>query len=73
MAARPDRTEVLRAFAGPVVVVVGEQDTVTPAASAEHMAAAAPGAHLVVVPRSGHLTAIEDPAAVAAALAGLLA
>ena len=30
MAARPDRTEVLRAFDGPVVVVVGDEDTVTP-------------------------------------------
>ena len=39
MAARPDRTDVLRAFDGPVVVVVGDEDTVTPVAAAEHMVA----------------------------------
>ncbi|WP_426594731.1 alpha/beta fold hydrolase [Cellulomonas sp. McL0617] len=72
MAARPDRTDVLRTFDGPFVVVVGAEDTVTPVAAAEHMVQAAPHARLVVVPRAGHLTAIEDPAAVAAALGGLL-
>jgi pimeloyl-ACP methyl ester carboxylesterase len=72
MAARPDRTEVLRAFAGPVAVVVGDEDTVTPVAAAEHLAGAAQDARLVVVARAGHMSAIEDPAAVAAALADLL-
>ena len=55
------------------MVVVGDEDTVTPVAAAEHMVAAAPHARLVVVPRAGHLTAIEDPAAVATALGELLA
>lgn len=73
MAARPDRTAVLRAFDGPVIVVVGDEDTVTPVAAAEHMADAAPQARLIVVPRAGHLTAIEDPATVADALGALLA
>lgn len=73
MAARPERTDVLRAFGGPVVVVVGAEDSVTPLASAELMARAASNARLVVVPHAGHLTAIEDPSAVAAALGELLA
>ncbi|WP_028047519.1 alpha/beta fold hydrolase [Cellulomonas sp. URHE0023] len=73
MAARPDRTEVLRAFDGPVRVVVGDEDTVTPVAAADHMVEAARHARLVVIPHAGHLTAIEDPAGVASALAGLLA
>jgi pimeloyl-ACP methyl ester carboxylesterase len=72
MAARPDRTEVLRAFGGPVAVVVGDEDIPTPVAQAEAMAAAAGGAPLVVVRGAGHLTALEDPAAVAAALADLV-
>lgn len=72
MAARPDRTDVLRAFDGPVRVVVGDEDTVTPVAAAEHLVSAAPHARLVVVPHAGHLTAIEDPAAVAEALSELL-
>jgi pimeloyl-ACP methyl ester carboxylesterase len=72
MAARPDRTEVLRGFAGPVRVVVGDEDTVTPVAAAEHLVSTARDARLVVVPRAGHLTAIEDPAAVAEVLSELL-
>lgn len=71
MAARPDRTEVLRAYGGPVAVVVGDEDRPTPVAQAESMSATAAGAPLVVVRGAGHLTALEDPAAVAAALADL--
>jgi pimeloyl-ACP methyl ester carboxylesterase len=71
MAARPDRTALLRAFTGPVAVVVGDEDAVTPVALAGQMAAAAGGAPLVVVRGAGHLSAVEDPAAVAAALADL--
>ncbi len=73
MAARPDRTSVLAGFAGPVAVVVGEEDQVTPVAEAEHMVAAAPTAQLVQVTGAGHMSAVEDPAAVADALADLLA
>jgi pimeloyl-ACP methyl ester carboxylesterase len=72
MAARPDRTDVLRGFTGPVRVVVGDEDTVTPVEAAEHLVSAAQDARLVVVPRAGHLTAVEDPAAVAEALSELL-
>jgi pimeloyl-ACP methyl ester carboxylesterase len=71
MAARPDRTDVLRAFDGPVVVVVGDEDDLTPLAAAEHMVASTPQARLVVVPHAGHLAAFEQPDAVAAALADL--
>lgn len=71
MAARPDRTDVLRGFAGPVAVVVGDEDTVTPVDQAREMARASGGA-LVVVPRVGHLSAVEDPDAVATALGDLV-
>ncbi|MGY4645582.1 alpha/beta fold hydrolase [Cellulomonas sp. URHB0016] len=71
MAARPDRTEVLRGFAGPVLVVVGDEDTATPVEAAEHMLAAAQQAVLVVVPHAGHMTALEEPGSVADALAEL--
>jgi len=71
MAARPDRTEVLAAFTGPVTVVVGDEDALTGVDAAEHMTAAADGSLLVVVPRAGHLTAVEDPAAVVTALTEL--
>jgi len=68
MARRPDRTETLKMFTGPVSVVVGEEDSVTPLSEAEHMRDAAPDAVLTVVPRAGHLAALEEPQAVAAAL-----
>ena len=72
MAARPDRSDVLAAFDGPVVVVVGEDDTVTPLATAQHMVATARDAGLVTVPGAGHLSAVEAPGTVAAALVDLL-
>ncbi|KSW21929.1 alpha/beta fold hydrolase [Cellulomonas sp. B6] len=71
MAARPDRTEALRAYTGPVTVVVGDEDAVTGADAAEHLAKAAAQATLVVVPRAGHLTAVEDAPAVTTALVEL--
>lgn len=71
MAARPDRTALLHAYRGPVVVVVGDEDGVTPVAQAEQMAKTAPGASLVVVRNAGHLSAVEDPETVAGALAEL--
>ncbi|WP_454859539.1 alpha/beta fold hydrolase [Promicromonospora soli] len=78
MAARPDRTAVLQRFDAPVAVVVGAEDTITPLADAEHMVQAAAGspsgmatgdAALTLVPGAGHMTMVEDPQAVAAALA----
>ena len=72
MAARPDRTAVLQGFTGPVTVVVGDEDTVTGADEARHMADASTQALLVVVPRVGHLSAVEDPAAVRTALVELV-
>ncbi|MCL1871608.1 MAG: alpha/beta hydrolase [Promicromonosporaceae bacterium] len=71
MAGRPDRTHVIERFDGPVSVVVGAEDTVAPLAEAEHMAHAAQDGALTVIPGVGHLSPLEDPRSVAAAL-GLL-
>lgn len=72
MAARADSTDVLAALRVPVTVVVGAEDVPTPPEAARAMAEVTPGATLVVVPRSGHLTPLEAPDAVAAALGDLL-
>jgi pimeloyl-ACP methyl ester carboxylesterase len=72
MAARPDRTTVLAACHVPAVVVVGEEDRITPVAAAEHMMDVLPDAALVLVPGAGHLSSVEDPGTVAEALAALL-
>ena len=61
MAGRPDSTAVLAAASVPVLIVVGEQDAVTPPAAAHEMAAAARDAELVELPGAGHLTPAEDP------------
>lgn len=72
MAARVDRTAVLRAFAGPATVVVGAEDQLTPVAAAEHMVAALTEPVFVTVPGAGHMSAIEQPGVVAQALADLV-
>ncbi len=75
MAARPDSTADLAGVTVPTLVVVGEEDTLSPPAEAELIAKAIPGATLVTIPKAGHLTAVEAPEefneAVGAFLAGL--
>jgi len=71
MAARPDRTAVLAGFAGPALVLVGAEDEATPLAAARHLEAALPAAELVVVAAAGHMSTIENPEPVAAALDAL--
>ena len=71
MARRGDKTGMLRHFIGPVSVVVGDQDEITPLSDAQHMADAAPDSTLTLVPGAGHLSALEDPYTVAAALNAL--
>ena len=65
---RPDYRPLLAQIAVPTLVLVGDQDTLAPVAAATATAAAIPGADLVIVPDSGHLTTLEAPAAVTAAL-----
>ena len=72
MAARPDSTELLAGTGFPVLVVVGENDAVTPPAAARQMAAAAPEAELVELAGVGHLSPAEDPAGFADAVLGWL-
>ena len=63
MAARPDSFDVLRACDVPALVVVGEEDRLSPVADAQAMADALPQGRLVVLPRAGHLPAVETPEA----------
>lgn len=72
MAARPDSLETLRSVEVPTLVVVGDEDELSPLADAQVMADAVPGAKLVTIPESGHLTAVEAPEDFNAALAAFL-
>ncbi|WP_020549193.1 alpha/beta fold hydrolase [Embleya scabrispora] len=55
------------------LVVAGEGDLIAPASHSEEIKEALPGAELLVVPQSGHLTPLEHPEVVNAAVRGLLA
>jgi pimeloyl-ACP methyl ester carboxylesterase len=68
MARRPDSTPTLATIACPTLVIVGEQDTLTPPAESEKMAKAVKGAKLVKVPEAGHLANLENPERFNAAL-----
>jgi pimeloyl-ACP methyl ester carboxylesterase len=62
MAARVDRRSELASIRVPTLVLVGEEDEITPVSTAEEMAKAIPKAELVVIPRAGHLSPWENPA-----------
>jgi pimeloyl-ACP methyl ester carboxylesterase len=70
MAARPDRTVVLRGIGQPAVVVWGERDTVSDLKEAQTMADAL-GIPVTRIPGVGHLSPLEAPSALADALAPL--
>lgn len=69
---RPDSTPLLTEISVPVLVMVGEEDEVTPPTESEQMHARLEDARLVRIPESGHLSAIENPAAFSAALGEFL-
>lgn len=75
MATRPDSTPQLSQIAVPALIVVGEEDKITPPADAERMAAAINGARLVRIEGAAHLSNYEKAAevnrAVAAYVSGL--
>ena len=73
LAARPDSRETLPKISVPTLVLVGEEDVLTPPEEATAMAAAIPGARLEVIPQAGHLANLENPDAVNAALRAFLA
>jgi pimeloyl-ACP methyl ester carboxylesterase len=69
---RPDSRELLPRLDLPVLVVVGEDDAITPPDVARAMAAALPQAMLAVIPGAGHTPSVERPIPTAEALAGFV-
>jgi pimeloyl-ACP methyl ester carboxylesterase len=65
---RADSQPFLRAIACPTLVLCGRQDALAPLAGHEEMARAIPGASLQVIDDCGHLSTLERPAQVSAAL-----
>lgn len=56
---RPDSNPQLAAIRVPVLVVHGDADQIIPVAEAQAMAAAIPGAKLVILPGAGHMVNLE--------------
>ena len=69
---RPDSTPLLSTIHCPTLIVVGEEDTLTPPALSEEMHRAIAGSELVRVPGAGHLSSFEQPEAFNSALARFL-
>jgi pimeloyl-ACP methyl ester carboxylesterase len=61
MALRTDSRDILSRFGGPVLVLVGEEDVLTPKDRAEAMVRLASSSTLVQLPRAGHLSNLEAP------------
>lgn len=72
MMTRPDSSDVLKAVSVPTLIVVGEEDVLTPPDEARAMAALVPQARLEVLPRTGHLPSLEQPARFNATLTSFL-
>ncbi|HEY1310460.1 MAG TPA: alpha/beta fold hydrolase [Pseudolabrys sp.] len=66
---RPDSRPLLCSIRCPTLVLVGDSDVATPPDLNKEIATGIPGAKLVTVPDSGHLTTLEQPEAVNAAMA----
>jgi pimeloyl-ACP methyl ester carboxylesterase len=72
MAERPDMTPRLGEIRCPVLVVVGADDGISPPAEMRAMAAAIPHSHVVEIPQAGHMSPLEQPAAVNRAIVEFL-
>ncbi|HEY6088852.1 MAG TPA: alpha/beta fold hydrolase, partial [Gemmatimonadaceae bacterium] len=70
---RADSTPLLGQIGVPVLVIGGDDDQITPAEGMREMASAIPGAEFVLIPEAGHLTPVEQPKAVSAAMNAFLA
>jgi pimeloyl-ACP methyl ester carboxylesterase len=65
---RNDQTESMPSIAIPTLILVGDQDAITPPSAAQAMNKAIPQSKLVMVPGSGHLSSMEKPQQVQAAI-----
>jgi pimeloyl-ACP methyl ester carboxylesterase len=70
---RPDSTPLLSEIRCPTLVIVGEEDIVTPVSVSREMQRSIPGSELVIIPAAGHLSNMECPEPFNAALGRFLA
>jgi 3-oxoadipate enol-lactonase len=63
MMARPDSTPTLATIEVPTLIVVGDEDGLTPPSEAHSMHEQIRGSRLEVLPRTGHVSNLEQPSA----------
>jgi pimeloyl-ACP methyl ester carboxylesterase len=63
MALRPDRRQMLAEISVPTLVLVGDQDVITPPDEVKALAGAIPNSRLVVIPDAGHMAPYENSVA----------
>jgi pimeloyl-ACP methyl ester carboxylesterase len=72
MMGRPDSTQDLARISCPTLVVVGEEDVLTPVTDAIALQNQVARSRLVILPEAGHLSNLEVPDGFALALADFL-
>jgi 3-oxoadipate enol-lactonase len=65
---RPDSTDLLSTIDVPTLVIVGEEDVITPPKEARELSRGIPNSRLEIIPGAGHLSNLERPAAFNTAL-----
>lgn len=58
---RTDTTEALAKIRVPTLILVGEEDRLTPVADARALQQRIPGSRLEVIPQAGHMSNLENP------------
>ena len=72
MGQRSDSNDLLASISCPVLVIVGEQDSLTSPAEVKTYAGRIPGAQFVTIPHAGHLSNLEQPAIFLATISSFL-
>jgi 3-oxoadipate enol-lactonase len=72
MAERPDRARVLPHLDVPVLILVGEEDELTPPEESRAMEREIRGGEMIIIPEAGHLASLERPEAFTDALGSFL-
>lgn len=73
LANRPDSRVLLPTINVPTLVLVGEEDTLTPPSEAKYLVSAIPDSRLLIIPDAGHMSSLENPKAFNTALLGFIA
>ena len=68
LASRPDQQDTLKAFKGPALVLMGEDDRLCPRPRHDLMHRLMPQSRLVIIQAAAHLPTLEQPAQTTAAL-----